>query len=146
MNKVDNFFDRNILLVAAERPRGTPVFKDLVADPPTGEFEFTALWKLYILTLITQRMRDFGIRGAAANEALIAAGYQLWVLLDRLDVAFAETHALERNALRALFRVYLDLGANEAIKLKIFLRSDIWKRITKEGFREASHITRFVTL
>jgi hypothetical protein len=82
----------------------------------------------------------------AANEALVSAGYHLWVLLDRLDVAFAETHELERNALRALFRVYLDLAANEAIKLKIFLRSDIWKRITREGFREASHITRFVVL
>jgi hypothetical protein len=82
----------------------------------------------------------------AANEALVSAEYHLWVLLDRLDVAFAETHELERNALRALFRVYLDLAANEAIKLKIFLRSDIWKRITREGFREASHITRFVIL
>jgi hypothetical protein len=229
MTKVDDFFDRSILLVAAERPRGAPVFKDLVADPPTSEFEFIGMWKLYILTLIAQRMRDFGIRGpaaenvytslqdagflqrdfdlsgvlrlvrdyarriiraeaieggmavdpltgfptgitgkitfrepslelrgqgfvsadsliAAANDALIAAGYHLWVLLDRLDVAFAETHGLERNALRALFRVYLDLAANDAIRLKIFLRSDIWKRITREGFREASHITKHVTL
>jgi hypothetical protein len=195
----------------------------------TGEFEFIGIWKLYILTLIAQRIRDFGIRGssadkvytslqdagllerdfdlsgvlrlvrdyvkrilraeaieggmtidpntglpsgvtgkitfrepgaelrargfssvdalvAAANEALVEAGHHLWVLLDRLDVAFAETHELERNALRALFRVYLDLAASEAIKLKIFLRSDIWRRITREGFREASHITRFVVL
>src|SRR5690606_29211793 len=74
------------------------------------------------------------------------AGYQAWVLLDRLDVAFAENVELESNALRALFRVYLDLLALSNVKLKIFLRTDIWARITSEGFREASHITRHVTI
>ena len=229
MSKADEFFDKNILLVAAEKPRGTPVFKDLVADPPTSEVEFVALWKLYILTLIAERMRDFGIGTAnaskvylaleeigllprefdlseilhtvidyarrivraesiegglaldpttgfpngvngkitfrepnmilrsagfrsldnllgIANEALTATGYQVWVLLDRQDVAFAESHDLEQNALRALFRAYRDISEYEAIKLKIFLRSDIWNRITEAGFREASHITKFVLL
>ena len=47
-------------------------------------------------------------------------------LLDRLDVAFSDSTALEEDALRALFRAYLDLAACEHIKLKIFLRSDIW--------------------
>jgi hypothetical protein len=83
---------------------------------------------------------------AYANTALEDAGMHIWVLLDRLDVAFAETHDLERNALRALFRVYRDLAEHEAIKIKIFLRSDIWERITEGGFREASHITKFVVL
>lgn len=72
--------------------------------------------------------------------------YNIWVLLDRLDVAFAESPKLEQNALRALFRVYLDLLDFEHVRLKIFLRSDIWSRITSEGFREASHITRHVTV
>jgi hypothetical protein len=80
-----------------------------------------------------------------ANTAL-GVNYQIWVLLDRLDVAFAETHDLERNALRALFRVYLDLAGFKQIKLKIFLRSDIWNRIVEGGFREASHITRVAVL
>jgi hypothetical protein len=83
---------------------------------------------------------------ASANDALTKAGYQLWVLLDRLDVAFAETNELERNALRALFRVYRDVSGYDAITLKIFLRTDIWERITDGGFREASHITKFVVL
>jgi hypothetical protein len=51
--RVDDFFDRGILLVAAENPRGATVFKDLVADPPTSEQEFIVLWKLYILGIIT---------------------------------------------------------------------------------------------
>jgi hypothetical protein len=81
-----------------------------------------------------------------ANEVLSDEDRQLWILLDRLDVAFAETEELEKNALRALFRVYLDLAAFSRIGLKIFLRTDIWRRLTEEGFREASHITRHVYL
>ncbi|MEQ1771102.1 MAG: hypothetical protein ABL879_14810 [Devosia sp.] len=76
------------------------------------------------------------------NAALAAADHSIWVLLDRLDVAFAESHELEANALRALVRVYSDLRAMEKIELKIFIREDIWKRITEKGLREASHITR----
>ena len=81
-----------------------------------------------------------------ADIALSEAKFQAWVLLDRLDVAFAEDVDLESNALRALFRVYLDLLSLSNVNLKIFLRSDIWARITTQGFREASHITRHVTI
>ena len=81
-----------------------------------------------------------------ADSALGTIGFRAWLLLDRLDVAFAEDHNLENNALRALFRVYLDMQALSNVSLKIFLRTDIWARITTEGFREASHITRHVTI
>src|SRR5207245_7758548 len=81
-----------------------------------------------------------------ANSALSETKFHAWILLDRLDVAFAEEQHLENNALRALFRVYLDLLALSNVKLKIFLRIDIWTRITTEGFREASHITRHLTI
>jgi hypothetical protein len=82
----------------------------------------------------------------SANSALEDAGFDFWILLDRLDVAFAENSELEKNALRALFRAYLDLLAYKRIHLKVFLRTDIWTRIIEEGFREASHITRHVTI
>lgn len=81
-----------------------------------------------------------------ADGALEAHGYRIWVLLDRLDVAFSETHELEANALRALLRVYGDLRAFNHISLKIFLREDIWKRIFQAGFREASHINDYAIL
>jgi hypothetical protein len=82
-----------------------------------------------------------------ANEALTErAQFTLWILLDRLDVAFVESTELEQNALRALFRVYLDIAGLDRLRLKIFLRDDIWRRITESGFREASHITRAVTI
>jgi hypothetical protein len=45
-----------------------------------------------------------------------------------------------------MFKVYLDILDLNNIALKIFLRSDIWRRITKSGFREASHITRYITI
>lgn len=218
-------FDRGVLVVNAENPRGATVFKDLIADPPTSEQEFVVLWKIYILVLICYELRALGVTkghvssvyialeeaklleptlnlsgllrsaqifarqllnqrrleagvefdpnsGAATgfiaritlaepssdlrdrgfnsidglfekvNEALSLEGYTIWVLLDRLDVAFTENHALEANALRALIRVYSDLRALDCISLKIFLREDIWKRITEGGMREASHLIR----
>jgi hypothetical protein len=226
--RADDLFDKGVLLTTGEHPRGATVFKDLVAEPPTSEQEFIGLWKLYLVTLIAQELREFGVTGkeydelisiledqdlleaefdlgrafkqvrsyvtswfrpksvegtltvepntmiptftgkiipgepskedrnrgvvsvdrlaTLANKALERAGVQIWVLLDRLDVAFVESHDLEKNALRALFRVYRDFAALEQIKLKIFLRSDIWKRITESGFREASHITKVATL
>lgn len=80
------------------------------------------------------------------NEYLCEIGMIGWILCDRLDVAFDQSVELEKNALRALFKVYRDLEEYESIRLKIFLRDDIWTRITQEGFREASHINRDITI
>lgn len=229
MQKADEFFDSGVLLVAAENPRGQTVFKDLVTDPPTTEAEFVLLWKLYIATIVAQRLREWSVGGAHAGKAYKAledarllerelslsgilrsvqnyakrilhaealeGGLQLdpatqmpsgitgrivlkeptgalrssgflsvdnlltelnaaaeehrfkvWVLFDRLDVAFAENHQIEANALRALIRVYADIRGLDSLSLKIFLREDIWKRITIDGFREATHITKFTVL
>jgi hypothetical protein len=81
-----------------------------------------------------------------ADKAFAEAGKKLWIVLDRLDVAFADSLDLEGNALRALFRVYRDLAGLDNISLKIFLRDDIWARITSAGFREASHVTKSITI
>lgn len=226
VTRTDQLFDRGILLVSGENPRGTLAFKDLVADPPTTEAEFIGLWKLYILALLAdvageynlitpaaielrkamqaaglvsdrtrglsalvRSARDYAravlrwesveggvkvdpVTGTAtgftgkitfrepstaeredgyvsadqllrvANDAFATEELQVWVLFDRLDVAFADTRALEANALRALFKVYLDALTLDYLRLKIFLRTDIWHAITEGGFREASHITR----
>jgi hypothetical protein len=231
MGRTTELFDRGIVVAAAENPRGTPAFRDLVTDPPASEAEFVALWKLYLLCLIAEAFREYGVAGEHAdalasplvdaqlierergrslqallrgvqdyarrllnaesieggfaidpatgmpvgvtgritlreptaaegalglvsvdklldhaNAALADSDFSLWLVLDRLDVAFADSEDLEKNALRALFKVYLDLAAHDRLSLKIFLRTDIWQRITVEGFREASHITRNVTI
>jgi hypothetical protein len=80
------------------------------------------------------------------DKSLKESNYHIWLVIDRLDSAFLDSHALETNALRGLFRSYLDLSEFDNIHLKIFLRSDIWQRITEGGFREASHITREIYL
>lgn len=81
-----------------------------------------------------------------ANSALRKQNYMLWILFDRLDVAFNDNLKLERNALRALFRMYNDFKGFDNIKLKIFVRDDIWQRISEGGFAEASHITKTTSI
>ncbi len=81
-----------------------------------------------------------------ANEELRSSGFKIWFLLDRLDVAFVESPELEVNALRALFKTYLDLAGFNNIQLRIFLRTDIWQVITRSGFREATHVQRATTI
>jgi len=81
-----------------------------------------------------------------ANAELGHSCFSLWFLLDRLDVAFVESPELEENALRALFKTYLDLAGFNYIQLRIFLRTDIWQAITQGGFREATHVQRATTI
>jgi hypothetical protein len=47
---------------------------------------------------------------AGLNKALEENDLRVWVLLDRLDVAFVENHELEANALRALIRACSEKG------------------------------------
>ncbi|NGY04249.1 P-loop ATPase, Sll1717 family [Solimonas terrae] len=81
-----------------------------------------------------------------ANRALELSGLRLWILFDRLDIAFAGSPDLERNALRALFRAYNDMKGLRNLSLKIFVRNDIWSRITEGGFTEASHIVKAIDI
>jgi hypothetical protein len=228
-DRADALRERRIVLISAENPSGAPVFRDLVADPPTSAPEFCNLWKLYLLSLVALALRDHvprrnaaaravvqaleqasliphqaslrstlrsvvdyvrrvrGLEGieaglqldpltgnprpsvritflepsaadralgqasaddllALANAALEREGQMICLILDRLDVAFSESHELEANALAALFRVYLDLQPLRQLSLKVFLRNDIWQRVTRSGFPGASHITRALSI
>ena len=81
-----------------------------------------------------------------ANDAFAEADFTVWLLLDRLDVVFAQHPELERNALRGLFRAYSDMSAYDNIALKIFRRTDLWNRVNEGGFSEASHVVKTVTI
>ncbi|MDI7418209.1 P-loop ATPase, Sll1717 family [Cronobacter turicensis] len=219
LKRIDDFKEKSIILLSAEKPTGQTVFSDVSDEPPTAEKEFVTLWKVYFLQItcdwllnnghnkdgakiVIDKLIDSGLieernslkafvnramsfakrlvsvesleAGATAeggvtgkitfktpsekerkdgfssvdelidtlNTYLGSVNINFWILCDRLDVAFEQSLDLEKNALRALFKVYLDLEEFDNISLKIFLRNDIWNRITKEGFREASHITR----
>ncbi len=211
ISKSSELFDRGIVLVPGENPRGATAFRNLIIDPPASEREFIGMWKLYIASLMHSSLAEFGITGEAvqdledalareglikgsfslnrllssvqtyvrrafrgiqgveggvdldphtqlpkgfkgkitfsepareaddpqlnsvdrllelANMALVNTGIHSWILLDRLDVAFAESPELENHALRALFRVYLDLLALSNVRMKIVtVHSPAW--------------------
>lgn len=114
-----------------------------ISEPHGG---LTATGKI-ILNEPTIEQRESGLISAddlifKLNSALTSYNITVWLLIDRLDVAFDESSQLETNALRSLFRVYLDLIPYTKISIKIFLRDDIWRKLSAGGFREASHITR----
>lgn len=83
-----------------------------------------------------------------ASEIIETNKFVFWILIDRLDVAFEESTELESNALRSLLKCYLNITKYKSLRLKIFLRSDIFERVTlsEEGFRELSHISRKVEI
>lgn len=119
--------------------------------PETGTVTPTFTITPITFTEPSQLDRQRGIIGVDSlfelcNDAFAQAEFKVWLLLDRLDVAFSDSPELERNALRALFRVYNDMRAYPEISLKIFLRSDIWSAINVGGFREASHLTRHLNI
>jgi hypothetical protein len=77
---------------------------------------------------------------SALNEALEEVDLTVWVVLDRLDEAFQGFTNVETPALRALLRAYLDMLAFPRIKLKLFVRNDLFRKVTQGGFVNLSHV------
>ncbi len=74
------------------------------------------------------------------DSAIASTDLTIWVLFDRLDEAFSGRQDVEVPALRALMRTYLDLTNLKYIKMKLFLRKDLFRKITKGGFVNLTHI------
>lgn len=74
------------------------------------------------------------------NKVLEEVDLSIWVVLDRLDEAFIGFPKAEILALRALFRTYLDLLAFPRIRLKLFVRKDLFRRIVGGGFVNLTHV------
>lgn len=74
------------------------------------------------------------------NQALCDAGIRMWLAVDRLDEAFQGRPQIERPALRALLRCYLDIQEFDCIRLKLFVRRDLFARIIKGRFVNLTHI------
>lgn len=69
----DDLFDRGVLLISAENPRGDTAFAGIVPDPPPGEFEFISLWKTYIISLVASEIRDLELSGSSAQKLVNVA-------------------------------------------------------------------------
>lgn len=74
------------------------------------------------------------------NECLGEIDFSAWIALDRLDEAFQGFPEIEVPALRALLRTYLDLLAFDRIRLKLFVRRDLFRKIVGAGFVNLTHI------
>lgn len=127
--------------------RRMPALEGGITDPNTG----TVLSGKITLAEPTPEQRGLGYRSLDELLETLNSGFTVfkitaWLVLDRLDVAFSDSDELEGNALRSLFRTYLDMRDLSQFKVKIFLRDDIWKKVVSGGFREASHVTRTLTL
>jgi hypothetical protein len=74
------------------------------------------------------------------DECLTEAGVTVWIMLDRLDEAFQGFPLVERAALRALFRTYLDLLEFANIRIKLFVRRDLFRKVVYGGFVNLTHV------
>lgn len=74
------------------------------------------------------------------NTCLAEIDYSVWLALDRLDEAFQGFPAIEIPALRALLRTYLDLLEFDRVRLKLFVRRDLFRKIIGGGFVNLTHI------
>jgi hypothetical protein len=74
------------------------------------------------------------------NEILADLDATVWLVLDRLDEAFLGYPDIETPALRALLRTYLDLLSCSHLRLKIFVRRDLFAKILKGGFVNLTHV------
>lgn len=74
------------------------------------------------------------------DAVLKEVGYSVWLVLDRLDEAFQGFPEAEVPALRALMRTYLDLLAFNSVRMKLFVRKDLFRRIIAGGFVNLTHI------
>jgi len=77
---------------------------------------------------------------AVLNKSLEEGGVTAWVVLDRLDEAFQGFPNVEVPALRALLRTYLDLLAYPRIRLKLFVRNDLFRKVIQGGFVNLTHV------
>ncbi|NYF11187.1 hypothetical protein HDC94_002343 [Leifsonia sp. AK011] len=77
---------------------------------------------------------------ALLERCLEETGFSLWLVFDRLDEAFQAVPEVERPALRALFRAYLDMQDLTRVRLKLFVRRDLFARMIEGGFVNLTHI------
>jgi len=74
------------------------------------------------------------------ERVLTDMNVKVWLALDRLDEAFQGRPTLEKPVLRALLRAYLDMQEYSTIRLKLFIRRDLFGRIISGGFVNLTHV------
>ena len=159
-NESENFKRLNQLLTdtglrsADDKPE--TIFSKIVNSiqrallPKKAEIEFTI--SETGIPVVIPRI-EFGSKEAAApkevpheqalrllNDCLDEIDYSVWLVLDRLDEAFQGFPDVEVPALRALLRTYLDIQEFPRVRLKLFVRRDLFRKIIGTSFVNLTHI------
>lgn len=121
-----------------------------VLTPKKAELEFT--FSETGVPIVTPRI-EFGANDSTTlkevpheqalrllDDCLDEIDYSIWLVLDRLDEAFQGFPDVEVPALRALLRTYLDLLDFPRMRLKLFVRRDLFRKIIGSGFVNLTHI------
>lgn len=124
MNRLRDLTPKSAQLDVVLGPQGIPLLL------PRVEFEQKP-------TPETEAVRHDDALGKV-NEILRSEKIVVWVVMDRLDEAFQGFPAIELPALRALLRTYLDMQAFSQIRLKLFIRNDLFRRVAS-GWLCQSH-------
>lgn len=74
------------------------------------------------------------------DDCVADVGITVWIAIDRLDEAFQGFPGVEVPALRALLRTYLDLQDFQHLRLKLFVRRDLFRKVIGDGFVNLTHI------
>lgn len=77
LKRIDEFKEKKVILLSAEKPTGQTVFSDVSDEPPTAEKEFITLWKVYFLQIICDWLITNGHNSGHAKtviDKLIEAG------------------------------------------------------------------------
>src|ERR1041384_1936430 len=164
MEKLDALLKRANLRIPDDQP--VPIFNRLVnlirrfTQPQAAGIEFTfneaglpeSVMPKVEFSSASKERDEHIIRHTESlgllNKALEEADLTVWLVLDRLDEAFQGYPNTEIPALRALLRTYLDMKEFDRIKLKIFVRNDLFRKITRgeEGFVNLTHIRRIAVV
>ena len=134
-SKVINTLSR---LFKPKSARGELTFQDTGIPIFRTKFEFAEQTKSEPAASVSVLSGEDGLK--LLNQCLSEADLSVWVILDRLDEAFQGFPDTETPALRALFRTYLDLLAFDRLRLKVFVRKDLFRKIIQGGFVNPTHI------
>lgn len=83
---------------------------------------------------------DFNYIFSELDKSLEENQSNIWVLLDRLDDAFPDRTPESIEILKSLFYAYKDICAYKRLKVKIFIREDIFHDVTEKGFTSLTHV------
>lgn len=73
------------------------------------------------------------------EKILEKSNLKVWIILDRLDEVFPRRSDIERKALRSLLKCIRSFETQH-LRLKVFLRDDIFESVTDGGFAALTHI------